>query len=361
MMFLLLALGFPSTDVFVGGEGGYPAYRIPAAIVTRQGTILAYAEGRSDLADHAKNDLVLRRSEDGGKTFSPIVTLRDAGDDALNNPCAVEIVSGQHSGRVLLSYQRYPEGKGEYQVVTGLEGDSICRSFVIHSDDDGRNWSDPIEITGEVKDEIATSLASGPGVGFQKRREPHQGRVVIPFNRGPAPDWRVFAAFSDDGGETWKRGAIAPGSEDTGVANEVQMVELGDGSILLNARGMSGAKRRKVARSDDGGVTWTPLVDDPALLEPRVMASLIRIPSGVGDSQAGRVLYCGPRSENARVDGHLWISEDEGRTWGDPILVAEGFFAYSSLAPLPSGRVGVLFEADDSRRIVWREIDLPSR
>lgn len=360
-MILFLALALATTDVFVGGEGGYPAYRIPALVVTGKGTVLAFAEGRATLADHAENDLVMRRSDDFGKTFGPVITLLDAGKDALNNPCVVEVVHGDHAGRLILLYQRYPAGKGEYEVKPGLEGDAICRTFRIHSEDDGVTWSEPIDMTAAVKDDLATSLACGPGVGLQKRRPPHLGRIVIPFNRGPAPHWKVFAAYSDDAGETWARGAIADDSRTAGAANEVQMIELGDGSLLLNARSMGGAKRRKVSRSTDGGESWTPLVDDPALIEPQVMGSLLRQEYTDGETNHARVLYCGPRSETARMNGHLWISDDEGATWNESIPIAEGFFAYSGMAILPNHRLGVLYEAEEYRKIRWIEVEVPIR
>ena len=338
-------------DVFVAGEGGYPAYRIPSLLVSTRGTLLAFAEGRSTLADHASNDLVLRRSLDGGASFGPVATIQDAGEDALNNPCAVEVHDSAGKDRVLLLYQRYPADRGEYQVEPGLEGGAICRTFSIESSDEGATWSTPREITAYVKDELATSLACGPGVGLQKRRAPHMGRVVIPFNRGPGPHWKVFAAFSDDFCATWQRGKFADDSYSQGAANETQMVELGDGSLLLNARSMGGKKRRKLARSTDGGATWSPLLDASELVEPQVMGSLLRTELRSGESSVARVFYSGPCSETARENGHLWVSADEGTTWRQPISIAAGSFGYSCLAVLPSGDLGVLYEADEYRRI----------
>ncbi|HMC26802.1 MAG TPA: sialidase family protein [Verrucomicrobiae bacterium] len=59
-------------DLFVGGQGGYPAYRIPAQITTRRGSLLAFAEGRTSLRDHAENKIVMKRSMDGGNTWEPL-------------------------------------------------------------------------------------------------------------------------------------------------------------------------------------------------------------------------------------------------------------------------------------------------
>src|SRR6185503_7886315 len=89
----------PCIDVFVGGEGGYPAYRIPALITTRKGTMLAFAEGRASLRDHAENDIVLKRSSDNGTTWRPLQVVDGDGSNALNNPTAVVM---RETGRVLL-------------------------------------------------------------------------------------------------------------------------------------------------------------------------------------------------------------------------------------------------------------------
>lgn len=325
-------------DVFVGGEDGYPAYRIPALLATRRGTLLAFAEGRATLDDHAQNDLVQKRSFDGGLTWSELVVVADAGADALNNPCAVELPD---SGRVLLFFQRYPAAHGEYGVEPGFEGDRICRTLLVHSDDAGATWSNPRDVTQEVKRGApVTSVASGPGVGLVKRREPHTGRVIVPFNQGPANHWKVYAAYSDDSGATWHMGAVADDSRSQGVANEVQMAELADGSLLLDARSFHGARCRKLARSFDGGETWTALVDQPELVDPGCMASLIAFELG-GELL---LLHSGPGSTSKRESGTLRASRDGGRSWPDAIPIDSGAFAYSALAPLGPASVGCLYE-----------------
>lgn len=351
---IALTLGPPvdldAVDVFVGGEG-YPAYRIPSLLVTRTGAVLAFAEGRAALSDHARNDIVLRRSTDGGATFGALQVIADEGLDALNNPCAVELREGPRAGRILLQYQRYPSGCHESCVQPGWTGPNICRSYIVHSDDDGVTWSAPREVTTEVKaPTVMDSIASGPGVGLQKRRAPHAGRVVFPFNHGePGSVWRVYAVFSDDGGDTWTRGQVADDSEAPGHGNEVQMVELVDGALLLNARSMGGAHRRKVARSFDGGATWTPLADSP-LVEPECMAALVRFSDPL-DLEPSRVVYTGPDSPSGRERGTVRISADEGVTWPVARLLVPGSFAYSAAARLADGRLGVLVERDGYARI----------
>ena len=77
--------------------------------------------------------------------------------------------------------------------MTGLTGTNVCTSWIMQSDDDGASWSAPRDITAQLKRATATSLASGPGIGIELRRGPHAGRLVMPFNEGPAGRWRVFA------------------------------------------------------------------------------------------------------------------------------------------------------------------------
>lgn len=330
------------SDVFTSGQEGYASFRIPAIVRTQKGTLLAFAEGRVRPRDHAENDLVLKRSEDLGATWSPLQVLQDAGADALNNPTAVVV---GRSGRILLMYQRYAAGFDEHKAEPGYEGPHVCRSFLIYSDDDGRTWSEPREVTREVKrPEKVTSTAAGPGIGIQLEGGPHSGRILIPFNQGPYGHWEVYAAISDDEGRTWRYGKPAPEGS-PGHANEVQFVELKDGSVMLNARNQGGGKRRKIAISHDGGENWSETRDDAALIEPVCQASLIRDP-GTGD-----LVFSNPAAQNARTNGTIRVSHDEGRTWAASRIICPGGFAYSCLVPLPGDAVGCLFERDNYAKI----------
>ncbi len=346
------AAGEVPVDVFEGGRDGYPAYRIPSIVRTARGTLLAFAEGRATKSDHAENDIVLKRSGDGGATWGPLIVVAQDGANALNNPTAVVLPA---TGRVLLLYQRYLKGFDERRAVPGYEDPRACRCYVTHSDDEGLTWSAPREITRSVKrPDTATSIASGPGVGIVLRSGAHRGRVVVPFNEGPYGAWNVYAAFSDDGGDTWSRGAAAD-PRPPGRGNEAQVAELQDGTLLLNARSIGGARVRKVATSRDGGATWSALVDEPALVEPECQASLIR-----AESPTGRPLlvFSNPASRSSRAGGLLRWSPDDGRTWPGARPIHAGSFAYSCLVRLERGSVGCLFERDDYGRIAFLRLAL---
>lgn len=357
-VFLLAAVAEPTemvphTDVFVSGRE-YPSFRIPALVVTEEGTLLAFAEGRDKHHDHAANDIVLKRSSDGGRTWGKLIVVAEDGQNSLNNPQAVVL---PESGRILLMYQRYPEGIHESKVMPGLVGPAICRNFLTHSDDDGKTWSEPRDITSSTKrQEVVTSIAGGPGIGIVLTRGEHAGRIVMPFNQGPFGKWKVYAVYSDDGGDTWTMGDPAPDGE-KGVGNEVQMVELADGRLMLNSRNQGGDRARKVATSSDGGQTWTPLADDPQLPEPQCQGTIVRYDWPEEDG-TGHILFANPASQSDRKQGTIKVSRDDGETWTDGKLVVPGGFAYSCLARLADGDVGLLFERDGYQAVSFLRLPM---
>jgi sialidase-1 len=348
------AANAPLVDVFVGGQDGYPAYRIPAIVRSRSGVLLAFAEGRASLRDHAENDIVLKRSVDDGRTWGPLQVVDEDGVNALNNPTAVLL---RETGRVLLMYQHYPQGFDERKAEPGHDGPRICRTLVSYSDDDGASWSQPSDVTAQVKrPTVATSTATGPGIGIQLARGRHAGRILMPFNQGPYGAWKVYAAISDDLGKTWRYGQTAPEGA-SGHANEVQFAELSDGSILLNARNQGGERLRKISISKDGGETWSPTVTDPVLVEPVCQASLLRYP-GSGAPSQDVLLFSNPASRTSRTNGTIRLSRDEGKTWPVTRVLYPGSFAYSCLVALPNDRAGCLFERDGTSKITFARVTL---
>lgn len=333
--------GVAWTDVFVSGQEGFHTYRIPSLIVGKRGTVLAFAEGRAGRGDQSDNKIVLRRSADGGRTWKALQLVDDGGKRSLNNPCAVV---EQGSGRIFLVYQSYPEGIREKakDFPTGVEGDRILRNWIAHSDDEGATWSAPRDITRTTKRPVGvTTLASGPGVGIQLRHGPHAGRLVIPFNEGPYGKWNVYAIFSDDRGETWQLGEATAASY-AGTVNEVQVVELPDGTVRFNARGWGKAPLRRTALSKDGGRTWGEVRDVPELREPSCMASIVRYSEATNGAKS-RILYSGPIG-GGRTNGTVFLSYDEGETWPVKKVMVPGKFAYSVLTVLPDGTIGCLYE-----------------
>ncbi|MEY2794908.1 MAG: Sialidase precursor [Planctomycetota bacterium] len=347
----------PIVDVFVGGQGGYAVYRIPAITQLESGRLLAFAEGRASGADNGANDMVMRASDDLGATWTPVAVVDDQAGRSLNNPCVVEVRNGANAGRVILMYQSYPTGCGESCVVPGSKGDNICKTFVKTSDDGGATWSAAMDVTAQVKrPTIVTSVASGPGIGIQLRHGKHAGRLIMPFNQGPYGVWACYAVYSDDGGETWQYGAIATNGS-PGTGNEVQMVERADGSVMLNSRQFSGGGWRKTAISSDGGATWSPLANDDELPDPSCMAGLIALTDPIDGFDASRLIFCGPNSTSGRSNGHAWLSTDGGVTWPLKKQVYAGAFAYSLPCSVDCDRFGVFFEKDGYTRITLALVD----
>jgi sialidase-1 len=340
--------GMALVDVFVNGQDGYPFFRIPSLITTQRGSLLAFAEGRASRQDHAENDIVMKRSSDRGQTWGPLQVIYEDGANSLGNPTAVRV---GETGRLLLMYQRYAQGFDERKAEPGLDGPHICRTFLQYSDDDGNTWSKPMDMTAQVKRPTeVTSTATGPGIGIQLVRGPHAGRILMPFNQGPYGKWKVYAAASDDGGQSWHYGETAPEGA-AGHANEVQFVELRDGSVMLNARNQGGGlKLRKIAVSRDGGETWSLTQQDATLIEPVCQASLLRHP-GDDDAAQDVFLFSNPASQAARTNGTIRLSRDEGKTWPVSRVLYSGGFAYSCLTSLPDHSVGCLFERDGTAKI----------
>ena len=352
------------SEVFISGQEGYKSIRIPSVVVTTKGVVLAFAEGRAFPSDQAENDIILKRSTDGGRTWGPVQVVHEDGKNSLNNPTAVV---EQQSGRVFLIYQRIPAHLKEHSqsTETGYEGANIYRNLLVWSDDDGATWTVPLDVTRATKRATnATTIASGPGIGIQLTRGSHAGRLILPFNEGPFSEWNNFAVFSDDRGATWKWGGNVPGAflKDAKLGqrsqiNEVQMVESSDGSVRLNSRQFAGPKVRKTSVSKDGGVSWSPVVDVPALRDPSCNASVLRYSFGDGAAGLGRILYSGPDAMT-RSNGTIYLSRDDGQTWPVKRVLWPGSFAYSVLTKLPDGTVGCLFETDHYKRIAFARLSI---
>ena len=137
------------------------------------------------------------------------------------------------------------------------------------------------------------------------------------------------------------------------------MVERADGSILLNARRFGGDGHRKTAVSNDGGATWTPLVDDDELPDPSCNAGIMVLTDPIDGFEHSRIVFSGPDSMSTRVNGHAWLSIDGGETWPIKRQVHPGGFAYSLPVTVDCERFGVFFEKDGYTTITLAFVDYP--
>jgi sialidase-1 len=343
-------------DVFTSGGSDYHTFRIPSVVVTSRNTVLAFCEGRKlGGGDAGDIDLVLRRSTDLGKTWSDLQVVWNDENNTCGNPCPVV---DQQTGRIWLALTWNLGSEPEGQIMKGTTRHPR-RPFMTYSDDDGAAWAKPVEMP-HLRQEHWRWYATGPDKGIQLTHGQHAGRLVIPCNHSDHSDpqkhpYRSHVIYSDDHGQTWKLGGLL--DERT---NESTIVESSDGSILDNMRSYHGQHRRAVAISRDGGESWGPVTLDEQLVEPVCQASILRYswPDPPSPSALSRIVFSNPASSTARKQLTLRLSYDEGRTWAKSRVLYGGSAAYSCLAKLPDGTIGVLFERDGYRRISFARVDV---
>ena len=331
--------GPEQTDLFIGGQGGYHSYRIPSLITTPKGTVLAFVEGRKDsAADHGHIEILLRRSFDEGKTWTPAqLVLRD-GTNALNNPTAVV---DRDTGIVWLFLIRTSTTKYRNDDDIAKARDRISDLWVLSSADEGATWTGPADITASVNRPDWNRIYPGPGVGIQLRNK----RLMIPCNHFIGDVAFDHVMYSDDHGKTWRLGGSTEGKTD-----ESQVVELADGTLLLNIRNYREKGHRGLSMSKDGGLTWSAVTSDPTLIEPVCQASLIRY-SVTPQLRKNRLLFTNPASQTERIKLTVRMSYDEGKSWPVANLLNAGPSGYSCLTVLHDMRIGCLYERGERSSI----------
>ncbi|HEY1599675.1 MAG TPA: sialidase family protein [Pirellulales bacterium] len=342
------------TDLFRAGDGVYKLYHIPGIVVTKSGTVLAWAEARRGRGDWNGIDILLRRSTDEGATWSEPVKMPQVSGPKTKNPVALELKNVKATDVTYNNPVFIADRDGTVTFLFCLE---YCRCFASRSQDDGRTWSQPVEITSVFetfrKDYPWQVIATGPDHGIQLA----SGRLLVPIwmstgTGGNAHRPSVVATiYSDDHGRTWQAGAIAVPCTDQWVnPNETTAAELADGRVMLNVRNESPRHRRLITTSRDGATQWsTPRFDD-ALVEPICMGSLVRLSTEQSDGR-DRLLFVNP-ANLSRADGKetaggsrdrrnltVRLSYDEGESWPVAKTLDEGWSTYSDLAVTLEGTI----------------------
>ena len=333
------------SDIFVSGREGYHTYRIPALLVTRAGTLLAFCEGRvSDAGDHGTIHLLLRRSEDNGHTWSRQQVVWEDGPNTCGNPCPVV---DSATGTIWLPSNWNRPGRRSEDYFNAYDTRYV---YMLNSQDDGRTWSRPCDITPQVKRKKWGWYSTGPCTGIELQRGPHRGRLLVPcchteIGEGARPMFS-HVIYSDDHGKSWLLG----GRTDEGCS-ESQAAELNDGRIMLNIRHFPpvpdpAGNCRRVSISEDGGNSWSPVQYEHRQPEPYsgCQASVIRLERGT-TAKDGCLLFSNPAS-NTETRERMTVrnSSDDGATWSTVEVLHAGPAAYSSLAALPDGRIACLYE-----------------
>ena len=319
------------TILFRSRDNGYHTYRIPSLAVTAGGTILATCEARKNSPwDDGPTDLVIRRSTDAGETWSDQTVLVAGGSHTAHNS-------------VMIADPASPE-------IHFLHCIDYARAFHSRSDDAGVTFHPQAELT-HVLEQFRTDynwslIAIGPGHALRLRT----GRLLAPVWMSTHKSQNPTAAsiiHSDDDGKHWHRGPIVVRDGDgQGIDNPMEpvLVELHDGSVMMNIRNASPAHRRAVSISPDGVRDWSPLRFDEQLHEPFCMSSICRLSLRPHDAE-NAILYAGPddlahsdQPGTANVGGcdrkrvTVKLSADEGETWPHARVLEPSWSGYSDLA-----------------------------
>ena len=458
-----LPAGAKVTDklyVFEGGENrkpnkdGIASYRIPALLKTDKGTLIAGAdERRLHHSDWGDIGMVVRRSDDNGKTWGDKIVISNPRDNEnarrahAGSPVNIDmaLVQDPKTKRIFSIFDMFVEGeavrdlpgkapqayeqigdkvyqvlykkgeagrytirengevfdpenrKTEYRVVVDpkkpaysdkgdlYKGEELIGNvyfdysdknifrvsntnylWMSYSDDDGKTWSAPKDITYGIRKDWMHFLGTGPGTGIALHSGPHKGRLVIPAYTtnnvsylGGSQSSRVI--YSDDHGETWHAGEAVNDNRPVGNQTihsstmnnpsaqntESTVVQLNNGDLKLFMRGLTGDLQ--VATSKDGGATWEKDVKRYADVKDVYvqMSAVHTVQNGkeyIVLSNAG-----GPGRYNGLV--HLAQVEANGDlTWLKHNPIQSGKFAYNSLQDLGNGEFGLLYEHADNNQ-----------
>lgn len=375
---LLLSISCNQKDgvkVFVSGTDGHKSYRIPAIIGLPDGTLLAFAEGRvRGSADFGDVNIVMKRSTDNGRSWKAMSTIVDYDSLQAGNPAPVADLTDPEypGGRIFLFYNTGNNHEGEVR-----KGNGYREVWYKTSSDGGIKWSESVNITAQVhrplKPEVNPQYsfsedwrlyANTPGHAMQFRQGIYEGRILIPANHSagePKENWEDCAAhtfFTDDHGKTFRLGQAVslPGS------NEATAAEISGNRLMLNARNQKGDIRaRIVAISDDGGESWSNVFFDQMLPDPVCQGSILNI----GEYNGRSILaFSNPADTSDRNNLTLRFSYDDGESWSTAILVdksddaekRKNFTAYSDIVLTKTGEIGILYERDNYKEIVFKKI-----
>lgn len=324
--------GIERSLVYCPGDFNSKYYRIPAIVTAKDGSIVTVADKRiNSMKDlPGKIDVVSRRSTDGGRTWSPYVTV--AANDSIGGCGDPALVVDNNTGDILTIYNH---GNGLWSKTPP----QICIS---RSKDNGQTWSDAININPQIfatgsKDSELIKCASAFATSG-RATQLDNGRIIFALVvREKGNDYfPVYAVYSDDGGYNWKV-SQAPATDN---GDESKIVQLADGSLIMSIRNRFGTLR-KFSYSYDNGETWSGPVPIEDLTDPRCNGDIIRYTTPEGKDY---LLQSLPGSPTSRDDVTIFVSEDNGKTWPIRKDVVTSPSAYSSMTILPDNSIGILTE-----------------
>lgn len=332
------------------GDSGAAAYRIPGLVTTKSGTLLGVYDVRYDSSIDLQGhiDVGVSRSTDGGRTWEKMrlpmafgeMEGLPKGQNGVGDPC---VLVDERTGTIWI-VAVWAHGMGYertwWSSRPGMDKHTTAQMMMVRSDDDGRTWSKPINVTEQVKKPEWYFFFQGPGRGITME----DGTLVFPIQYKDAdqvPSAGIM--YSKDGGATWMLHNTARLK-----TTEAQVVEVSPGVLMLNMRDDRGGSRA-VSTTTDLGKTWQEHPSSrSALIEPVCMASLIGVKAK--DNVLGRdiLIFSNPNSTNSRTHITIKVSLDGGLTWlpeHQLLLDEEPGWGYSCLTMLDKQTVGILYES----------------